>query len=473
MGVNWNIVTMTTWQPNLEGRTGPRYIAIAEALATDLAAGRFRAGERLPTHRDLAWRLGVTVGTVSRAYAEAGRRGLVSGEVGRGTFVRVAMPREAQVMTVPGEAEPGFIDLNFNFPPSGGEEQALRATLSALAAAPDSAALLAYQSHAGLPAHRAAASQWLARYGLEAAPERIAITAGAQHAILVTFAALTRPGDRVLTEALSYPGVQLAARMLGLRLDGLPLDGEGLLPEAFEAACRNNDVKALYCIPTLQNPTTVTLPEARRRTIAEIATRYGVAIIEDDIFRLMAPEAPPPISSFAPERGYFITSLSKTTAPGLRIGFVAAPEGGFERITAALRTACWMATPLTAEIATRWIQDGTATRILEVRRTEMDARRRQVLAALHGHQFDCPNGSLHIWLHLPEPWRSTEFTAEAKRRGVGVTPAEAFAVGRSNLTHAVRLCHGAPDNRKTLDQALAVIGELLTETPPEPYGSVV
>ena len=464
---------MTNWQPRLEGRIGPRYIAIAEALAEDMSAGRFAAGERLPTHRDLAWRLGVTVGTVSRAYAEAQRRGLVSGEVGRGTFVRAAMPREAQVMAAPGETEPGFIDLNFNFPPSGGEDQALRATLSALATAPESANLLRYQSHAGLPAHRAAASQWLARGGLDAPPERIAITAGAQHAILVTFAALTRPGDRILTEALTYPGVQLAARMLGLRLDGLPLDGEGLLPEAFETACRNNDVKALYCIPTLQNPTTVTLPEARRRAIAEIATRYGVAIVEDDIFRLMTPEAPPPISNFAPERGYFLTSLSKTTAPGLRIGFVAAPEGGFDKITAALRTTCWMATPLTAEIAARWIRDGTAARILQTRRAEMSARRRQVLTALRGHRVECPDGSLHIWLHLPEPWRSADFTAEARRRGVGVTPAEAFAVGRSHLTHAVRLCHGAPASRETLDRALAVVGDLLNETPPEPFGSVV
>ncbi len=464
---------MTTWQPSLEGRGGPRYVAIADALAADMAAGRFDAGERLPTHRDLAWRLGVTVGTVSRAYAEAERRGLVSGEVGRGTFVRAALPREAQVMTVAPDAAPGFIDLNFNFPPSGGEEQALRATLSALATAPETSALLGYQSHAGLPAHRAAASQWLARNGLEAPAERIAITAGAQHGILVTLAALTRPGDRILTEALTYPGVQLAARMLGLRLDGLPLDGEGLLPEAFEAACRNNEVKALYCIPTLQNPTTVTLPEARRRAIAETATRHGVAIIEDDIFRLMAPEAPPPISSFAPEFGYFITSLSKTTAPGLRIGFVAAPEGGFDRITAALRTACWMATPLTAEIATRWIQDGTAARILDARRAEVNARREQALAKLANHRIDCPDGSLHLWLHLPEPWRSADFAAEARRRGVGVTPAEAFAVGRSNLTHAVRLCHGAPASRETLDRALAVIGDLLNETPPEPFGSVV
>ena len=464
---------MTNWQPRLEGRPGPRYIAIADTLAEDMAAGSFAVGERLPTHRDLAWRLGVTVGTVSRAYAEAGRRGLVSGEVGRGTFVRAALPREAQVMTAAPDAAPGFIDLNFNFPPSGGEEQALRATLNALAAAPESAALLGYQSHAGLPAHRAAASQWLARNGHEAAPERVAITAGAQHAILVTFAALTRPGDRVLAEALTYPGVQLAARMLGLRLDGLPLDDQGLLPEAFEAACRNNDVKALYCIPTLQNPTTVTLPEARRRAIAEIATRYGVAIVEDDIFRLMAPEAPPPISSFAPELGYFITSLSKTTAPGLRVGIVAAPEDGFERVTAALRTTCWMATPLTAEIATRWIQDGTAARILDTRRAEVNARRKQALAALHGQRVDCPDGSLHLWLHLPEPWRSAEFATEAKRRGVGVTPAEAFAVGRSNLTHAVRLCHGAPASRETLGRALAVVSDLLNETSPEPFGSVI
>jgi DNA-binding transcriptional MocR family regulator len=276
-----------------------------------------------------------------------------------------------------------------------------------------------------------------------------------------------------VTEALTYPGVQLAARMLGLRLDGLPLDGAGLLPEAFEAACRNNDVKALYCIPTLQNPTTVTLPEARRRAIAEIATRHGVAVIEDDIFRLMTPEAPPPIASFAPECGYFITSLSKTTAPGLRVGFVAAPEARLDRIAAALRTTCWMATPLTAEIAARWIQDGTAARILDARRDEVNARRRQVLAALAGHRVDCPDGSLHLWLHLPEPWRSADFATEAKRRGVGVTPAEAFAVGRSNLTHAVRLCHGAPASRETLDRALAVIADLLKATPPEPFGSVV
>lgn len=464
---------MTTWQPSLEGRAGPRYVAIADALAADMAAGCFDAGERLPTHRDLAWRLGVTVGTVSRAYAEAERRGLVSGEVGRGTYVRAALPREAQVMTAPGQTAPNFIDLNFNFPPSGGEEQALRATLNALATAPESAALLAYQNHAGLPTHRAAAGAWLARAGLEAPPDRIAITAGAQHGILVTLAALTRPGDRIVTEALTYPGVQLAARMLGLRLDGLPLDGEGLLPDAFEAACRNNDVKALYCIPTLQNPTTVTLPEARRRAIAEIATRFGVAVIEDDIFRLMTPEAPPPISSFAPERGYFITSLSKTTAPGLRVGFVATPEDGFERVTAALRTACWMATPLTAEIATRWIQDGTAARILENRRAEVNARRERALARLAGHRVDCPLGSLHLWLHLPEPWRSAEFTAEARRRGVGVTPAEAFAVGRGNLTHAVRLCHGAPASREILDRALDVVTDLLNETPPEPFGSVV
>jgi DNA-binding transcriptional MocR family regulator len=464
---------MTTWQPSLEGRSGPRYVAIADALAADMAAGRFDAGERLPTHRDLAWRLGVTVGTVSRAYAEAERRGLVSGEVGRGTYVRAALPREAQVMTATPEAAPGFIDLNFNFPPSGGEEQALRATLNALATAPESAALLAYQNHAGLPAHRAAASVWLARAGLEAPPERIAITAGAQHGILVTLAALTRPGDRIVTEALTYPGVQLAARMLGLRLDGLPLDREGLLPDAFEAACRNNEVKALYCIPTLQNPTTVTLPEARRRAIAEIAMRHGVAVIEDDIFRLMTPEAPPPISSFAPEHGYFITSLSKTTAPGLRVGFVATPEAGIERVTAALRTACWMATPLTAEIATRWIQDGTALRILDDRRAEVNARRSQALARLADHRVDCPLGSLHLWLHLPEPWRSADFANEAKRRGIGVTPAEAFAVGRSNLTHAVRLCHGAPATRDILDRALDVVAELLNETPPEPFGSVV
>jgi DNA-binding transcriptional MocR family regulator len=464
---------MTNWLPDLSEQSGPRYMAIADALAADVAEGRVKPGERLPTHRDLAWNLKVTVGTVSRAYAEAERRGLVSGEVGRGTYVRSALATADQAWHETAPAGDGFVDLTFNFPPSAGEKEALAGTLRQIADDPRAPGLLDYQASTGLPAHREAGAAWLSRDGLEVGPDRIVVTAGAQHAILVTLAALVRSGDRILCEAVTYPNLKLLARMLGLRLDGLSMDREGLLPDAFEAACRAGDVKALYCIPTLHNPTTATMSEGRRRDVAEIAQRHGVAILEDDILRRFADDPPPPIAAFAPEQTYFITSLSKTTAPGLRSGYVAGPEGAAERLGAGVRATCWMAAPMTAEIAARWIADGTAERILDARRRECAARRQRVLEALAPWEVDCAPGSLHLWLHLPEPWRATDFAAEARRRGVGLSPAEAFAVGRRELTHAVRLCFGAPAGRAALDRGIAIVRELLEDGPSETFGALV
>jgi len=465
---------MTNWMPDLEGRPGPRYIAIADALAADVTGGRFRHGDRLPPHRDLAWRLGVTVGTVSRAYAEAERRGLIVGEVGRGTYIRAMTPDDQGFMPTVGEDDgAGLIDLTFNFPPPAVEDNTLAAALRELADDARGSTWLHYQPCAGRRAHREAAATWLGLSSLTMDPERIAVSAGAQHGVLVALAALTRPGDRVATEAFTYPGIKLVARLLGLRLEGIAMDGEGVLPEALEAACRSGDIKALYCIPTLQNPTSVTMTEARRRAIAEVARRHGVAIVEDDIMRLLVETAPAPIAAFAPELTYHVTSLSKTVAPGLRIGFVAGPEGSAERLAAAVRATCWMTPPLSVEIGARWIADGTALRILGTRRREVAARRARVVAALGARAAACPEGSLHLWLHLPEPWRASDLALEARTHGVAITPAEAFAVSRRDATHAVRVCFGAAPDLATLDRAMGILAELLDGEPSQALGTMV
>ncbi len=465
---------MTNWAPDLASRNGPRYLAIADALAADVAAGRFHAGDRLPTHRDLAWRMGVTVGTVSRAYAEAERRGLIGGEVGRGTYVRAASGDLGNLMSPAPDAMGNLIDLTFNFPPPAAEGGVLGETLAEIAA--DTGllqSLLSYQSCAGRRSHRAAGAKWLALGGLEVDPDRIVVTGGAQHGMLTALAALTRPGDRVAAEALSYPGIKLAARLLGLRLDGVAMDDDGLIPEAFDALCRSGDIKALYCVPTLQNPTTLTMPAERRAAIAEIARRHGVAIVEDDIMRLLAPDAPPPLSYYAPDISYYITSLSKTVAPGLRLGFVAGPAGAAERLAAAVRTACWMAAPLTVEVGARWIADGRAERILAARRREMARRRARVLDVLGQHDVKCSEGSLHLWLNVPDPWHAGTLAAEARARGVAITPADAFAIRRRDATHAIRVCFGAAPDMAALDRAVNILAELLKSEPPEALGTVV
>jgi len=453
---------MTIFDLDLTKRNGLKYRAIADALADRIANGQMAPGERLPTHRDLAWRLGVTVGTVSRAYAEMARRDLLSGEIGRGTFVRSA-PTPSDLPHRP-MAEPGMIDLTLNFPPPGTERQELSTTLAEMAGDPDCAALLDYQPDIGLSQHRAAGAAWITRNGWPVAASRIVVTAGTQHGILTTLATLTRPGDRIVAECLSYQGVKPVAALLGLRLDGLAIDGEGLIPDAFERAARDGGVRALYCMASLHNPTTATMPEARRRDIADIARRYGIAIIEDDIYGAFA-EPARPLSDHAGDLGYYLTGLSKTVAPGLRIGYIVAPEDKVDALGASVRASCWMAAPLMAELASRWIATGAADTIMASHKRAAADRQALARKILKNANFQSPPGSLHLWLHPPEPWRAGEFVAAMRQQGVAIAPAEIFAIGRGGAPHSVRVCLGAPRDESDLKTGLERIAAMLEKPP--------
>jgi DNA-binding transcriptional MocR family regulator len=448
---------MTNWQPDLSNRKGPKYRAIASAIATDVADGRLAPGEKLPPLRDLAWKLGVTVGTVSRGYAEAERNGLVKGAVGSGTYV--LRPGLRQVY--PTLVEPGsdIIDMSMAAPPPGEEGRHFAAALRQIADDPGSAVLLGPPS--GSLRYRAAGAAWLARTGIEVSPDRIVMTAGAQHGIAVTFAALAQPGDRIATECLTYNGIKAAAAMLGIKLEGLAMDADGLLPDAFEDACKRGTLRALYCIPSGHNPTTATMPQARREEIAGIALRHGVTIIEDDIFTPLLPSRPAPLSPMVGDLGFCITSLSKAVAPGLRIGFVTGPASMIDRLRVGVRATCWAATPVTAEIAVKWIEDGTVDTILRSRVAESTARLHIVRDILGGHAFDAVPGHVYAWLHLPEPWRANDFMAEASRRKVRITSSEAFAVGRAEPPHAVRICYGLPRTREAMVAGLKTLANML------------
>lgn len=454
---------MTSWVPDLSQQDGPRYVAIADKLAQDIAAGRLKAGERLPTHRDLAWKLGVTVGTITRAYAEAERRGLVAGEVGRGTFIR-ERPVDSPPPP-PAAADDGFVDLARNFPPGWRDNREIGEIVAEIGRSAELADLLGYSPNLGQRAHREAGAQWVARSGLKACAAQIALSNGAQHAMLVAFAALTRPGDVVLTEQLTFYGMKSLATQLSLRLHGVAIDDDGLVPDALEAACRQTAAKVLYCIPTLHNPTTALMPAERRAAIAEICRRHEVTIVEDDIYGFLAPDAPPPLSSFAPDHSVFVTSLSKCVAPGLRVGFLRASEQMIERLGSSLRTTTWMATPLTAEIAARLIRSGQAQRIAQQVCDETRARQAIAARILNNADYASHETSFHIWLKLPEPWRREEFTNQVRRRGVGVAPADAFAVGRAPVPHAVRVGLSAARDHAQLERALTIVGEVLREAP--------
>ena len=458
---------MTMWNPDLKLFSGPRYLAIVSAIAEAVERGHLRAGDKMPTHRDLADAVGVTTGTITRAYSEAAKRGLLVGETGRGTFVKANIFEDAFPF-VSSDANEELIDFSLNIPPlSVGDPlgKALTDTLSSLAERPGLSALFGYQPAPGVERHRAAGATWVERSGLSTDTQQVLICTGALHAMTVVFSTITNPGDSVFTESLTYPGMKNLAHLLHLRLKGLATDDEGIIPEAFERACRLDSARVLYTIPTLQNPLGLVMSAARRREIADIAVEHNVAIVEDNVHSFMLPNPPPPLSSFAPDNSYYILSTSKSIAGGMRIGYLVAPPRMVDPLATTLRATVWMAAPLMAEIASEWILNGTADRLVEEKRAEASVRQSMAADAFAGFQFDAHPLSFHLWLHLPEPWRSNEFSAQLRRRGVAVTPAEAFVPGREEPPHAVRVCVGAPRSRAQLEKGLGIIRSVLQETP--------
>jgi DNA-binding transcriptional MocR family regulator len=440
-----------------------RYAAIVDALVDDIDAGRLQPGDQLPTHRDLADQLGVSIGTITRAYAAAERRGLVRGEIGRGTFVAgtaADIYGAAEFVQV----EPGVVDLAVTRPLYDLDPD-LAAALRDVARLPELQDLLHYQPNAGTWRHRTAGAEWASRFGVETDPEHVLVCAGTQNALAVTLTTACRPGDGLFVEELTYPGLRALATLLELRLIPLPMDDEGLLPDAFESACRQRRAKALYTVPTIHNPLTTTMSETRRHAIAGIADRHGIAIIEDAIHHLLADDAPPPLSVMAPKNSFFVAAMSKVVTGGIRIAYLVAPPGMVETLTQAVWATSWMAAPLCGEIAAKWVEDGTADETMRRKKAEARARvkiAREILAGFDLRADDCGH---HAWLELPERWESAAgFAAEARRRGVAVTPADLFAVG-GNIPNAVRLSLSAPRTHEALSAGLRKVAQTLTAAP--------
>ncbi|MCA1940326.1 MAG: PLP-dependent aminotransferase family protein [Caenispirillum bisanense] len=452
---------MTPWRPSLEGHRGPTYLALANAIADAIESGALTPGARLPPRRDLAHDLGISVNTVSSAYVEAERRGHVVGEVGRGTFVR----RRSEETFTGGHPE-GHIDLSICRPCVLHDQiPKLRDALRTAADDPDLAAMLWCRPLIGLPPHRLAAARWLYKMGMPADPADIVITNGCAHGMLVALSTIVEPDDVVVTDALTDHGLISLASFLHFNLRPLASDRDGLIPDAVEAAVRKGGVKALVTTPNLNNPTSSLMPAERREKIAAICHQYGVAIVEDDVFGALVEDRPPPLSSFHPDDSYYVTSFTKVSVSGLRVGFLVGPPKNTQRLAARVRTTSWMATPLVADIAARWIEDGTMDEIVAGQRRELAAR--QALVEHYLAEFDTishPTGP-NVWINLPGDWRADGLVRQLQAQGVLVTASEPFVVGRSAGPHAVRLSVGGAETRADLERALELVRADLSQRP--------
>ncbi|AZF27121.1 PLP-dependent aminotransferase family protein [Pseudomonas sp. R2-60-08W] len=418
-----------------------RYKSLVDTFAEAIRAGKMPPGTRLPTHRQLAAEHGLALVTASRVYAELEAMGLVSGETGRGTFVReLALPPGQGSGQMPVAA--GMLDLNFNYPSLPGQADLLRGALRQLALSGDLEALLRYQPHAGRLHERAAVAQHLLQRGLAVQAEQVLLVSGAQHGLAVTLMALLKPGDVIAVDALTYSGFKVLAETLHLEIVAIPASATGPDLDDLQALCRKRPVRAVYSMPTLHNPLGWVMSLAQRERLVAIAREHHLMIIEDAAYAFLAEYAPPPLASLAPECTVYVGGFSKSVATGLRVGFIAAPLAWVKVLERTVMATTWNVPGVMSAIAVAWIEDGTVAQLEAQKRA--DAQARQALAAqvLAGLSYISHRSSYFLWLPLAEDARADQVAMTLQREGIGVSTAEPFAVS-AHVPHALRLALGS------------------------------
>ncbi|WP_277762177.1 PLP-dependent aminotransferase family protein [Pseudomonas sp. A34-9] len=435
-----------------------RYKTLVDAYAADIRSGQLAPGTRLPTHRQLAVQEGLALVTASRVYAELEAMGLVSGETGRGTFVRETSLSPGQGIDQKHVAV-GMIDLNFNYPSLSGQADLLRAALRQLALSGDLEALLRYQPHAGRAHERASVARHLLTRGVQVEAEQVLIVNGAQQGLAVTLMALLKPGDVIAADALTYSGFKVLAEALHLEVVAIPFSDKGPDLAALDKLCHSRSVRAVYSMPTLHNPLGWVMPQAQREQLVAIARRHHLTIIEDAAYAFLVENPPPALVDLAPERTVYVSGLSKNIATGLRVGFIAAPTDVVPALERIIRATTWNTPGVMTAIACGWLDDGTVTLLEEQKRH--DAKARQALAAevLQGLPSIGHPASYFLWLPLPEDVRADQIVVELMHEQISVTTAEPFSVS-GHVPHAIRLALGSVE-MDVLRQALIKIRKII------------
>lgn len=457
---------MTNWLPDISSGSAPLYLRLADSIESDIGEGVLQPGTKLPPQRNLAFDIGVTIGTVGRAYSLLRERGLVSGEVGRGTYVLggptgATQPLPEIVAGKRGSTVPeGKLRLDSTAAPGVGQTQAIEElTREIVRQHPDE--IINYV-RAPSPEWLKAGSRWLAAGDWKPDEEAIVPTLGGHAALLAVIAAVTAPGDKVVFEQLTYSSIARSANLIGRRTIGVDLDEDGIDPDDFERVCAQQHPKVAFLVPGLQNPTLTIMPEKRRRRIVEIARKHNVWLIEDSIYSVLLDEQPMPLAQLAPERTFHVGSLSKTVAAGIRGGWVACPPHFAPRVLTAYKMLTGGKPFLLAELAARLVLSGEAEAILAKVKAEIEAREAMACASFAGHEFTSHSRAPFLWMKLPEPWLSATFKNAAGTEGVLIDDEDEFKIGRTDRTyHRVRISFSAPASREEVAGGFARLRSLL------------
>jgi DNA-binding transcriptional MocR family regulator len=448
----------TNWIRPLTRGAGPRYVQVADQLGEAIRNGTIAAGDRLPSQRGLARQLDVDLTTITRAYNEARSRGLIVSFGGRGAFVASVAPGNGTQR----------IDLSMNIPPQPADTnlaEQIQSGVAELLARQGVTSLSAYDGGVATAAAVQAGRAWLkpTLEGLDTGG--LVLTAGAQAAIFGILLSCSKPGDTILSEPLTYPGFLVAARRLGLRVIAVESDDDGILPDALQRCHSETGARLLYLNPTVNNPTTRIMSAERRKQVAASLRNLEMTLIEDDPYRNLVKDAPPPLATFTRgERTYYVASLSKCLWPTLRTAFVLPPsKSDSSPMLESLRAATMVCSPLLAGLAEQWIRSGIARQLVQEIQREVRARQTLARSVLTQPYFTQPTG-LHIWMPLPSHWNQHHFVYSLAERGILVAGADAFSPSPVEAP-AIRVSIGGAGNQAELSGALEQIEALRSKDP--------
>lgn len=446
---------MQSWLERLPDSPGPKYLAIADAIEQAVRTGALRPGERLPPQRALADQLGVDLTTVTRAYGMARDAGLIEGAGRLGSYVRNSAGLPLADLT----GDNGMI-----MPPQPGAAllpEAIRTGMAKLLRAGGQSPLLQYQPSGGALRDRQEAAAAFARRGVAAREEEVIVTAGGQNALHAIIGTMFAPGDVICTGEATYPGLLALARRFGLRIRAVRGDADGLDPDAIQAAALDG-AKAVYLVPTNDNPTSATLDIERRLWLAAIIRRHGLILIEDDAYGQLPARPLPPLAALAPECSWHIASVAKIISPVLRVAHVRAPSAkAAGRLAGDIHETAIMAPPLNAALVTLWLRDGLFGELVARVRAEGMARQRIAAPFLSGIDHDAHPEGYHIWLRLPGGADPAALAARLRPTGLSIVPGSAFAVDPAAATPALRISIGGAIGHVRLGRAFAELRALI------------
>jgi len=451
------------WRPSELQAGDLIYLNIARAIESDICSGVLKPGDILPTHRELADRLGVAIGTITKAYKEAEKKRLIVGRGRKGTFIQ---RQELGESLLSREVRLWYRDYTPSYTtPYGARMPDFSSILKKYITGLNLDPVKYWPPESHRPQHYESGVRWLKKVGLKVSPDSIVISLGNHHAILLALASELEKGDTIVAETHTYISLNAIAGFLGIKIIGVESDAEGIIPEVFEAACKRNRIKAVYCQPCVQNPTNTSMLRNRREDIVRIAQKYGVVIIEDEVLRPLIDNPPPLLKSLAPDNCYLLASPSKIVCPGLKIGYIVPPSPSMTRLVNKLRASIGFTGGLPSEVFGQMLRDGALDRYLAECKREAVIRQKIARKYLPPKLVHSHPASYFVWLELPDFWSAAEFAAEVNRQAIPAWPAATYAVDPEKAARAIRFNIGHSPNQAAFSESVNIIADILKSKP--------